>query len=250
MTLAISILGITGKMGRSLLEAALRDPDVTIVSGTARSQVHAFKSTIPILSVEQALARCEIAIDFSVQEAALQHLFAAKEAKKTLVIGTTGLKPDAQEAIQAAARDIPIFLSANFSTGMALCLEMAALLSDTLFDQGFIDIFETHHVHKKDCPSGTALALAQAIGKGKIVHAISEPRSKDEIAIHSTRTGETMGEHLLIFENDHERIEIKHTAHSRLTFAHGALRAAKWLVGKPSGLYTMKDLLYNRPYDS
>jgi 4-hydroxy-tetrahydrodipicolinate reductase len=243
MPLAISIFGATGKMGKSVLSCALQDPDLCIVAGTASPKspflgidlgelIGEKNLHVPITSdVDQAISLCNAAIDFSVREASMRHVHAAQNAKKALVIGTTGLRPEEIRAIETAAQDIPIILSANFSLGIALCLKFAALLDNTLFGQSTIDIFETHHIHKKDMPSGTALALAQAIGKGK-----------QEIPIHSIRTGEVVGEHRLVLECGHERIEIKHTAHSREAFAQGALLAAKRLVAKPVGLYTLEDL--------
>lgn len=255
MLIPISILGVTGKMGKSVLLAAAQDPDVCIVGGTTSTQSPAIGTDLGELlqstpmhvsiqsDVEHALSPCAVAIDFSVREATLHHVHAAQNAKKALLIGTTGLSPEVLRIIENAAQDIPIVLSANFSLGITLCLSLAAMLGKTLFGRSTIDIFETHHVHKKDRPSGTALALAQAIGKGKIIHDdTSQPRNKEEIAIHSIRSGETIGEHLLVFECGHERMEIKHSAHSREAFAEGALLAAKKLVTKPAGLYTLKDL--------
>jgi len=255
MPVPISILGVTGKMGKSVLLAAARDSDICVVGGTTRPQSAAIGTDLGELlqsrqmnvsvqsNVEQALFPCAIAIDFSVREATVQHVHAAQNAKKALLIGTTGLSPEQIRIIENAAQDIPIILSANFSLGMVLCLELAATFGKTLFGHCAIDIVETHHVHKKDRPSGTALSLAQAIGKGKIVYDDhAEPRNKEEIVIHSIRSGETVGEHLLVFECGHERMEIKHTAHSREAFAQGALRAAKKLVAKPAGLYSLKDL--------
>ena len=111
-----------------------------------------------------------------------------------------------------------------------------------LFGKCTIDIHEAHHVHKKDSPSGTALALAKALGGKAVVENGGTQRKKEEIFIHSVRSGETVGEHTVIFECEHERIEIKHTAHSRDAFAQGALIAAKFLVKQPPGLYTLKDI--------
>lgn len=209
MLLAISILGVTGKMGKRLLMLAQQDP---------------------VLRVVDTFALSDVAIDFSAPEATQRHLEAALDANCPLVIGTTGHQPEEIVAIKKAAEHIPIVLSANFSIGMALTLEMASLLKDSPFSQGNIAIYETHHIHKKDKPSGTALELARTIGTPK------------EIAIHSTREGETIGEHLLVCETPYERIEIKHTAHSRDVFAQGALCAAKKLALKAPGFYTLKEL--------
>jgi 4-hydroxy-tetrahydrodipicolinate reductase len=223
MPLALSILGGTGKMGKCVLACALQDPELHIAAATSRTS-----------SVKKALSLCDVAIDFSTRDATLNHLDAALFASRPLVIGTTGHLPEEIRFIEKAARKIPIVLSANFSLGIALALEMASLLGSTAFGQSTICIYETHHVHKKDKPSGTALALARAIGT---------QRAPEQMAIHSIREGETVGEHLLTCETAYERIEIKHTAHSREAFAQGALLAAKKLAGKSPGLYTLKDLL-------
>ena len=235
MPLALSILGATGKMGKCVLSLALKDPEWAVV-GIAAHQKSSFagrslEGIAVSSSAQEVLLSSEVAIDFSVREAVSAHVLAARVAKKPLVIGTTGLLSEDLSCIESAAQDIPIVVSSNFSLGIALCLDLAATLGPILSAKSRIDIFETHHVHKKDKPSGTALALADAIGKGK-----------EEIAIHSIRSGEIVGEHSLVFECGFERLEIKHTAHSREAFAQGALVAAKHLVGKPPGLYTLKSL--------
>ena len=213
-TIALTILGASGKMGERVLQLARSDPHFQIVD------LH---------------SECDVAIDFTFPEGTLQHIEAATAAKKPLVIGTTGHSPEQKQAIIEAAKFIPVLHSPNFSFGMALCLETAANLSKALFGKCTIDIHEAHHVHKKDSPSGTALALAKAVGG-------------EEIRIHSVRSGETVGEHTVIFECEHERIEIKHTAQSRDAFAQGALIAAKFLVKQTPGLYTLKDVFLKAPF--
>ncbi len=230
MRLPLSILGITGKMGRRLLALAARDENVHLVGGCAHSS-HTNEPDLQALlcsTPEQALASCQVAIDFSSPYATQRHVEAARAAHKGLVIGTTGLSSEDLACIQAAAREIPIVLSPNFSVGVALCLQAIATLSQQL-GQVHIDITETHHLHKKDKPSGTALAFAQAT-------------QQEHIPIHSIRTGEVVGEHLIRFQWGEESIELKHTAHSRDVFALGALQAAKRLVHQPPGLYSLKDL--------
>jgi 4-hydroxy-tetrahydrodipicolinate reductase len=237
MPLALAILGATGKMGKSLLSAIANDPDLSVVAEVARPHSQSEHS------LQTALTLCDVAVDFSVQEAVIRHVQAALGAKKPIVIGTTGLLSEDWHVIEKAAHQIPIVHSANFSFGISLCLDIAANLANALFGISTIDIFETHHIHKKDQPSGTALSLACAIGKGKIItDTTSHPRHPEEVAIHSIRSGETIGEHHLVFECGHERIEIKHSVHSRETFAQGALRAAKILAHKSAGLYALKDL--------
>jgi 4-hydroxy-tetrahydrodipicolinate reductase len=242
LPLAVSVLGATGKMGKCVLLRALQDPDLRVVAGTASPRSASLGMDLGELAgtkrceaplscnPQAAIHLCDVAIDFSVPGALLAHVQAALCEKKALLIGTTGLLDEEKRAIEKAASEIPIVVSANFSLGIALCLEMASRIGSTLFGaQCTVEISETHHAHKKDRPSGTALALAQAVGR-------------EDIAIHSVRSGETVGEHRLVFESGSERIEIAHTAHSRDVFAQGALLAAKQLAHKPAGLYTLKDL--------
>ena len=214
MTTALAILGASGKMGKRILQLAEQDPQFHIVGLGSRSQL-------------PELGSCDVAIDFTSPEATRHHLEAALRAKKPLVIGTTGHSPEQKNTIEKAAATIPILYSPNFSFGIALCLEAAMQMGKRLFGTCKIDIYETHHIHKKDRPSGTALAFAKAVGNGDI---------------HSVRSGEVVGEHTVVFECGHERIELKHTAHSRDAFAHGALMGAKFLVKQAPGLYSLKDL--------
>jgi 4-hydroxy-tetrahydrodipicolinate reductase len=237
MTIALAILGASGKMGKQILQLAQKDPQFQIV------ELSPNRSKIENAS-DLALAPCDIAIDFTSPEATLGHLEAAISAKKALVIGTTGHSPEAKKAIEEAAKAIPILFSANFSFGITLCLEVVALLGKRLFGACTIDILEMHHIYKKDRPSGTALAFANAIENGKAVlesHS-AQPRNKEEIVIHSIRSGEEIGKHTIIFECGNERIELKHTAHSRSAFAQGALMGAKFLAKQTPGLYSLKDM--------
>lgn len=236
MAIAISLLGAAGKMGKRLLSLASQDPELKVVAGTVRKLPEDHFGVPLFIDPEQAFVLCDVAIDFSAKEAMMLHLAAAIKTKKALVIGTTGLSPDEQKVIKQAAQYIPILFSPNFSLGMALCIDAVRHLSQALNGMCDIQIVETHHVHKKDQPSGTALSLADAMACQKT------------IPIHSVRTGEVVGEHSVIFECGHERIELKHTALSRDAFAQGALIGAKFLAKQPPGLYTLKDLYRDTSY--
>ncbi len=229
MTIALSVLGASGKVGKKILELASKDPEFVVVGALTRTS-------------DLDMGPCDVAIDFTSPEATHRHLEAAVESKKPLVIGTTGHSPEGRKAIEEAAKSIPILFSPIFSFGIALCLEAVARFGSALFGSSTIDIIETHHVHKKDRPSGTAYALARAVGGGKAVLQDTYPRKKEEIVIHSIRTGEVVGEHTIIFEWGHERIELKHTTHSRDAFAQGALLGAKFLAKQTAGLYSLKDI--------
>jgi 4-hydroxy-tetrahydrodipicolinate reductase len=229
MTIALSILGVSGKMGKRVLALALEDSQFKVVGGTARSYEGDLACRL-FSNAASAIAECDVAIDFSSKDILDFHLESAWTAKKALVIGTTGHEEKAISQIQEAAKEIPILFSPNFSFGIALCLEAVERMAQALKGTSRVKIIETHHVHKKDSPSGTALALAQA--------AKCDPNH-----IRSIREGEVVGNHKIIFECAEERIEFTHSAHSRDVFAAGALRAAKFLVGRPPGLYSLKDLI-------
>lgn len=170
-------------------------------------------------TVEEDFERTDVVIDFSSKE----NLSKVLSLQKPLVIGTTG-HASTQE-MEIAAKNIPILFSPNFSLGMMAMLEAAALLAKKGFS---IEIIEAHHDQKKDKPSGSALALAKAMGK--------------EVPIHSIRSGDIIGDHTVLFVGEGERIELKHQVFSRDAFAKGALKAAKFLAKKPPGLYSLKDL--------
>lgn len=251
MALNISILGASGKMGQRIVKLAKEDTRFKIVCGSVRPDedpayfsAAADKLGIPLKTTpEEAMDGCQVAIDFSSIHAAKKHIESAHALNKGLVIGTTGLDRDALAAIELAAREIPILYSPNFSLGIALCLEVVKKLASSLFGDCYIDIIETHHIHKKDSPSGTALAMAKSIGKGEIAFNKSDPkRKKEQIIIHSIRSGNVIGEHTIIFECGHERIQLTHQAHTRDAFAKGALAAAEFIAQQPPGLYSIKDL--------
>jgi 4-hydroxy-tetrahydrodipicolinate reductase len=221
--LRLALLGATGRMGQRILELALKDPELCVVSATGRNPT----------DLHSTLLECDVAIDFTLCQATKDHLEAALKACKPLVLGTTGHDEEQMEAIQIAAQSIPLLYSPNFSLGMALCLDAVSRFSKTLSCDYAVTILETHHAHKKDAPSGTARALAQAVKAG---------RGEGEVTIQSIRTGDVIGEHTVTFDCGHEKIELKHTAHCRDAFAAGALMAAKFLASCPPGLYTLKDL--------
>ena len=183
-------------------------------------------------ALPQALRGADVLLDFSAPEAAVRFAAAAAQARKAAVIGTTGFNQVQLAQFKALSRRVPLFLSPNFSPGVqALCVLVrtaAALLKDYE-----VCISETHHRHKKDAPSGTALRLARVVMEVR----------RGEPAIVSQRIGDVVGEHTLTLAGPCERLELTHRAHSRDAFARGALRAALWVAGKKPGLYDMPDLL-------
>ncbi len=208
METTLYVHGVKGRMGRTI--TALVENDTS-------------------LSLQNNLETADVAIDFS-SHAALEALLGqCVQHKKPLVVGTTGHSAKNMQTLQEMSKQIPILFSPNFSLGMAVCLEAASQIAQRLKGLCQIEIIEAHHHTKKDKPSGAALKLAHAVGG-------------QEIAIHSIRAGDIIGDHTVVFVMNGERIELKHQAQSREVFARGALLAAKFLKTKPPGLYSIKDL--------
>lgn len=194
-----------------------------------------------------------VAIDFSVPAGTRAALAACRDARCALVIGTTGLADDDQHAIDAAAASIPVLQAANMSLGVNLLLALVGQVAAKLGDDYDIEIVEAHHRFKQDAPSGTALALAEAICTATdktiaadVVHGregAAAKRRRGEIGMHAMRLGDVVGRHTVHYATLGEEIQIGHVASTRDVFAHGALRAAAWLAGRPAGRYTMRDVL-------
>lgn len=185
------------------------------------------------LPLEKVVSLGEVVIDFTEPQAAVQHARLAQKNKKSMVIGTTGLNQEQEQVLKEAARVIPIVWSPNMAVGVNLLFKLTELAAQTLGKNYTIKISETHHVHKKDAPSGTAKAL------GLIVEKIRGKKPP----IDSIREGEVVGEHTVVFGSEGEHLSLMHRALDRSIFADGALRAARWILGKKPGLYTMADVL-------
>jgi len=261
----IAISGIMGRMGRKIAELALEDKDVNIAVGIENPDCAHLHSTVgeiinkdvkaPVVSdVSQVIDTFDILIDFANNtEAVLGHLriLAADKNKKYAVIGTTGFNEKELEEIKQLSQDMPIVLAPNMSIGVNLLFKLVEQAAKTLRDKGFdIEVIEMHHRYKKDAPSGTAVKivdiLKKATGIEKVVYGrqgLTGERSNKEIGVFALRSGDVVGEHTVVFATMGERIELTHRATSRDIFAKGALEAAKWVVGKPNGLYDMQDVL-------
>lgn len=194
----------------------------------------------------------DVLIDFSTPEGTSRYIEICRQRNIAIIVGTTGLTPSQQAAVVDAAGVIPVVQSANMSVGVNVLLKVVGQVAKVLGADYDIEVSEQHHRFKKDAPSGTALALAKAICKelGKdagetMVYGRGGqcPRKPGEIGMHALRLGDTVGEHSVYYGNLGETITISHSAHTRDTFVHGALRAAKWIVGKEPGIYTMADVL-------
>jgi 4-hydroxy-tetrahydrodipicolinate reductase len=195
----------------------------------------------------------DVLIDFTIPETSLEHVKLCADLGKPIVIGTTGFSKEQLGVINQCVQRIPCVLSPNMSIGVNLCFKVLAEIARTIGEDYDMEIVEAHHRMKKDAPSGTAMKMAQVIAKA-VNRNLDEvgvyerkgvigERSKKEIGIQTLRGGDIVGEHTVMFAGKGERIEIIHRAHSRDTFAAGAVRAAKWIIGKKPGLYDMQDVL-------
>jgi 4-hydroxy-tetrahydrodipicolinate reductase len=248
----IAIAGAGGRMGRTLLEAVLGDQELTLVAAVdvARSAAIGQQAgKIKIGSELAAIGHADVTLDFTRPEGTLALL---KHAR-AMVIGTTGFTEEDKGVIAEAARRIPIVMAANFAIGVNTVYKLAETAARILGDSYDVEIVEAHHRHKVDAPSGTALKIGDVIAKalnrdlGKVARHGREgdtgERPAREIGFHAIRGGDIVGEHTVLFAGAGERVEITVRSQSRMTYAAGAVRAAKWLRGKPAGLYDMFDVL-------
>ena len=264
--LRVAIAGAGGRMGRMLLAALQEAGDSVLLSAALEREGSRLTGSdagdvaglghlgVAIGSdLTTALRNCDVLIDFTTIEAGLAHVAACREQNVALVLGTTGFSGTALRAIEDAGRYIPLCRSANFSTGVNLCFKLLAEAARTLGDTADIEIMEAHHRHKVDAPSGTALSMgevvADAAGRSLEDDAVyhregqTGAREHSQIGFSSVRGGDIVGDHTVLFAADGERVEITHRASSRMAFASGAVRAARWLAGRPPGLYDMQDVL-------
>jgi 4-hydroxy-tetrahydrodipicolinate reductase len=264
MTVHVAIAGVSGRMGRALIEAVTEDAGCVLRAAIDRPASPllgqdagaAWGAASDVRVTDQpavALQGAHVLIDFTRPEATFAYLDACTAAGVPLVIGTTGFDEDGKARIAAAARHIPIVFAPNMSVGVNLLMKLAELAAHVLEDGYDIEIIEAHHRHKVDAPSGTALGLGQAVAKA--IHrdlaqcavygreGVTGERDAKTIGFATVRGGDIVGDHTLLFAGTGERIELTHKASSRATFAQGALRAAKWLQGRAPGLYDMRDVL-------
>ena len=239
--------GVCGHMGRTIVKEAEQREDCQVVCGFDPRTCEDF--SFPVYqSFEQYQEDGSVIIDFSHPSALSGILSFAKEKKLPIVIATTGLSGEQKQEISLAAKEIPVFFSANMSLGINLLIDLAKKAQAVL--DGFdIEIIERHHNQKIDAPSGTALAIADALSEQGHYeytydrHARRQKRSPSEIGIHAVRGGTIVGDHTVLFAGKDEVIELHHSAASKEVFATGSIRAALFLVQKPAGLYSMEDLV-------
>jgi 4-hydroxy-tetrahydrodipicolinate reductase len=249
----VALLGAGGRMGAAVLDAAAARDDVQVVAALVRpgSEMRGweyrglkYSSDLPA-----ALAAADVLLDFSLPESTALALEACVAAGKPLVTGVTGMDAALKTAIQAAGQRIAVLAAPNMSLGVALLTRMAEQAAKVLGPEFDVEIAEAHHRHKKDAPSGTALALGESIARSRGIpapgrdHDRSGLRQPGSIGYSVVRAGDIVGEHTVLFAGTGERLELSHKAQSRQTFAQGALTACRWIAGKPAGVYALADTL-------
>ena len=263
-TLKIAVAGSAGRMGRALIEQVLRDPSLRLAAALERKgDAHVGRDAGELAGapcggkiaddIAGAVSGCDVLIDFTRPEGATAHLAACRKHGVNMVIGTTGFGEAQKKGIAAAARDIAIVMSPNFSVGVNVALRLLGTAAGALGKGYDVEIFEAHHRHKVDAPSGTALRMgevvARALGRDLKKHAVygregvTGERKDETIGFTTVRGGDIVGDHSVMFIGTGERLEISHRATSRANFAAGALRAARFVASKKSGLYDMADVL-------
>ena len=250
----LAITGCMGRMGQQLIKSSKADKNIKLTTLTENRLIKKKISGIKVnLNDDKAFKNVDLIIDFTVPECTFEVLKIASKLKKRLVIGTTGFTQKEENLIKKFSKKIPILKAGNMSLGVNLLMYLTEITSKSLNDNYLSKIFEVHHKHKKDYPSGTALMLGKGIadGKGKNLYNLigkkflnkkSFPYGK-KINFNSIRKGEIIGEHEVKFSSGKEIITLNHEAFDRALYSDGALTAGKWLMNKKPGLYSMRDLL-------
>ncbi len=261
----VAVAGAGGRMGRTLVNAVHQTDGLAVSAATEQTESGLLGvdagdvAGIGPLGVairsdlDEVLGEFDVLIDFTTPDATMHNLRLCRDARARTVIGTTGLSPSQREAVSEAAIDIALVYAPNMSVGVNLCFKLLETAARVMGDDVDIEIVEAHHRHKVDAPSGTALrmgeVIADALGRdlnqvavyGRQGH--TGPRERQTIGFETIRAGDTVGEHTVWFAADGERVEITHRASSRMTFARGAVRAAKWVAGLERGQFDMQDVL-------
>lgn len=263
--IGVGIIGCAGRMGRNNLDAVLANPRLRLTGGIERPGHPALGQDLGVLAGHDPVgmvasddlgglvAGSDVLVEFSTPQATLQNLAVVADAGKAHVIGTTGFSQAQIQELQALATRCPVMWSANMSLGVNILLGLAERVAAALDADWDAEILEMHHRHKVDAPSGTALALGRAVAAGRKVDlderavrsrdGITGARARGSIGFATLRGGDVVGEHVVLFAGEAERIELGHRATDRKIFARGAIRAAGWLAHRPAGLYGMSDVL-------
>ncbi len=250
----LAITGCMGRMGRQIIKSIKNDKNLKLVSLTESKKINKKINNIKInLNTEEAFRNANIIIDFTIPKCTFQVLKIASKLKKKVVIGTTGFTKKEEELIKKYSKKIPILKAGNMSIGINLLMYLTEIASNSLGKNFLSKVFEVHHKHKKDYPSGTALMLGKgiALGKNKNFYKLIGKKYLNKktfpygnkINFNSLRKGEIIGEHEVKFSSGKEIITLNHEAFDRALYSEGALSAAKWLINKKPGLYSMRDLM-------
>ncbi len=263
--LRIAITGAAGRMGKTLIEAcqqtdgcemsaAIERPGISLIGADAGELAGVGTLNVKLVDdIRQVVDDFDTLIDFTSIESTLNNLEICKQHKKHIIIGTTGFSDEQKQVISAAAEETAVVFAPNMSVGVNLCLKLLQMAASVLNEDYDIEVIEAHHRHKVDAPSGTALRMgevvAETLGRDLKECAVygregqTGARDPQTIGFETIRAGDVVGEHTVMFATEGERVEITHKASSRMTFAKGAMRAAKWLQGRDKGLYDMQDVL-------
>ena len=250
----LAISGCLGRMGQQLIKSVRANKDFNLVTLTENKTLNRKIAGIRLnLNTNEAFKNTDVIIDFTIPNCTLDILKIASKLKKRLVIGTTGFSQKEEVLIKKFSKKIPILKAGNMSLGVNLLMYLTEVASKSLNDEYLSKVFEVHHKHKKDYPSGTALMLGKGIANGrkkdfynlmgkKFLNKKTFPYGK-KINFNSIRKGEIIGEHEVTFSSGKEIIKLNHEAFDRALYSDGALTAARWLINKKPGLYSMRDLL-------
>lgn len=234
----IGVPGVSGRMGTAIVQQVLQDPQLNLSSAVVRPGNAMVGSKIQnsnvIISDTLNYTIIDVLVDFTLPTGVMEHLEYCLQHDVAMVIGATGFTLEQLEVIKQASQKIAIVQSYNMSVGVNVSYKLIKLAAQLLDDSWSAQIYDVHHQHKKDIPSGTAKEIAKII---------TTEREVNDVPIHSERIGEVVGDHSVIFSNPSENITINHQAITRDIFAKGAIIAAKWIYGKAPGLYTMQDVI-------
>ncbi|MDA9728227.1 4-hydroxy-tetrahydrodipicolinate reductase [Candidatus Pelagibacter sp.] len=250
----LAITGCMGRMGQQLVKSAIKDKSIKLVALTENRSINKKIDGIKLeLNTQKALSKANVIIDFTIPKCTFEVLKIASKLKKKVVIGTTGFTKKEEDLIKKFSKKIPILKAGNMSLGINLLMYLTEITSASLGNNYLSKIFEVHHKHKKDHPSGTALMLGRgiAVGKNKNFYKMMGKKYLNKkkfpygkkINFNSIRKGEIIGEHEVTFSSGKEIITLNHEAFDRALYSEGAITAAKWLINKKPGLYSMRNLL-------
>ena len=250
----LAITGCMGRMGQQLIKSVIKDKSTKLVALTENRLIKKKISGINLgLNTEKTLNKANVIIDFTIPKCTFEVLKIASRLKKRVVIGTTGFTEKEENLIKKFSKKIPILKAGNMSLGINLLMYLTEITSASLGNNYLSKVFEVHHKHKKDHPSGTALMLGKgiAVGKNKNFYKMIGKKYLNKkkfpygkkINFNSIRKGEIIGEHEVTFSSGKEIITLNHEAFDRALYSEGAITAAKWLINKKPGLYSMRNLL-------